>query len=92
MLTMAHGLLMENGWHPPLPPATTAEAELAQSIRALLPQAVRLLWNVRDDLPVQDMAEIMVERMRLLGPSAQWQHVQALERGLQAARAGLAGC
>ena len=85
------GLLAEGGWRPP-PPATPAEAALAGTVRRLLPQAARLLWNVRDDLPVLLMAEVMAERMRLLGHAASWRDIEALERELAAARAGQPPC
>ena len=86
------GLLMEGGWRPLHEPATVAEAALADTIRRLLPQVVRLMWNVRSDLPPLDMGAIMAERMRLLGPAGMWAETAALERCLDAARAGLPPC
>lgn len=88
----APGLLMEGGWRPAHEPATAGEAALAEHIRRLLPRVVRLMWNVRSDLPPLDMGAIMAERMRLLGPAGMWAETLALEQCLDAARAGLPPC
>ncbi len=81
------GLLAEEGWHPAPTPATPAEAALAETVRRLLLQAARLLWNMQSDLPVVEMAGIMAERTRLLGPAAMWRDVEALERQLAGVQA-----
>jgi hypothetical protein len=86
------GLLIEGGWRPACEPATEAEAALAAVIRRLLPEVAPLLWNVRNDLPARDMAAVVAERMRLLGPARLWREVEALELRLAAARADPAGC
>ena len=81
------GLLMEGGWRPAHEPATPAAAMLAKNIRRLLPQVIRLMWNVRNDLAPLDMGAIMAERMRLLGPAGMWAEISTLEQCLEAARA-----
>lgn len=86
------GLLIEGGWRPACEPATEAEAALAAVIRRLLPEVAPLLWNVRNDLPARDMAEVVAERMRRLGPARLWRGVEALELRLAAARADQPGC
>lgn len=88
----APGLLMEGGWHPAHEPATVAEAVLAETVRRLLPQVVRLMWNVRSDLPLLDMGAIMAERMRLLGPAGMWADIVVLEKCLNAAKASQLPC
>ena len=65
---------------------------MAETIRRLLPQVVRLMWNVRGDLAPLDMGAIMAERMRLLGPAGMWAETAALERCLEAARADQPSC
>lgn len=86
------GLLMEDGWRPIREAATDAEAALAEAIRRLLPRVAHLLWNVRSNLPPFDMGEVMVERMRLLGPAGLWIEVGTLERHLDAVRADVPEC
>jgi len=51
-----------------------------------------VLWNVRDDLSVTVLAEVMAERMRLLGSAKLWQDVEVLEAQLAAARAEAGAC
>jgi hypothetical protein len=86
------GLLMEGGWRPAYEAATADEAVLVETIRRLLPRVAQLMWNVRNDLSPLDMGAIMAERMRLLGPAGMWAETAALERCLEAARAGLPPC
>lgn len=86
------GLLMEGGWRPAHKAATADEAVLVGTIRRLLPRVVRLMWNVRNDLPPLDMGAITAERMRLLGPAGMWAETVALERHLNAARASRSSC
>lgn len=88
----APGLLLEGGWRPAHEPETAEEAVLAQTVQDLLPKVEILLWNVRNDLSVLDMAEIMVERMRLLGPASFWRRVEVLQRRLEAARESRTSC
>ena len=86
------GLLIEGGWRPACEPATEAEAALAAAVRQLLPQVAPLLWNIRNDLSVRDLGEVMAERMRLLGPARLWREVEFLERHLAVAGEGQPGC
>ena len=84
-------LLIEGGWRPACESATEAEAALAAAVRQLLPQVAPLLWNIRNDLSVRDLGEVMAERMRLLGPARLWREVEILERHLAAAGEGQPG-
>ena len=86
------GLLMECGWRPAQEAVTPAAAVLAETIRHLLPQVTRLMWNVRNDLAPLDMGAIMAERMRLLGPAGMWVEISTLEQCLEAARAEQPSC
>ena len=86
------GLLIEAGWQPVPSPLPGAETILARTIERLLPMTRGVLWNVRDDLSVTVLAEVMAERMRLLGSAKLWQDVEVLEAQLAAARAEAGAC